>query len=73
MAQLEQIWLQVQQLRLLRLVAKQVNKTRNRRLNCWEGESAQIIESKQNPIFGKEVMNYYQRESSWEIVLSARF
>ena len=60
----EQVRLQMQQLRLLKLVSEEVNKTRKSRLNCWERESARTTGSQRNPRFRKKVIRFYQRESS---------
>jgi hypothetical protein len=59
----EQVRLRLQELRLLKLVAEEVNKGRKSRLNCWEKESARTTGSRRNPTFRKDVINYYQRES----------
>uniref|UniRef100_A0A6U3ASU7 HNH nuclease domain-containing protein n=1 Tax=Entomoneis paludosa TaxID=265537 RepID=A0A6U3ASU7_9STRA len=60
----DQLRLQIQQLKLLKLVAEEVNKTRKSRLNCWERESARTTGSNRSPQFRQKVIRHYQRKSS---------
>ena len=56
--------MQIQQLRLLKLVSEEVNKTRKSRLNCWERESLRTTGSKRDPNFRRKVISHYKRESN---------
>jgi HNH endonuclease len=55
---------QIEQLRLLKLVSEEVNRTRNSRLNCWKRESLRTTGSKRDSKFRKKVIKHYQRENS---------
>jgi hypothetical protein len=45
-------------------VAEEVNKSRRKRLNCWERESARTTGSQRNANFRQKLINYYKRASS---------